>query len=209
MSRPLINILIRTSDRPEYFRRCIQHIDEQLYCDVRVLVSADSKETAAYVRAEGIEPILVPRMERTATKTFPWNLYLNALKAHVKEGWILILDDDDYLSNELALQVLANSLPDEDTMLVCKMEYPDGSTLPDEAYWGKTPFTRRHISMPTICFHSKWKHHVDFDGMRAGDYRFANKLLKYVKGVKWLDYVVVGLSNYGLNGSKKDLNEKG
>jgi predicted O-methyltransferase YrrM len=154
-----------------------------------------------------IEPVMVPQFFRTSEKTFPWNQYLNTLKSKVIEGWIIILDDDDFLINKFSLQKIVEALPDENSLLIYKMEYPNGSILPDREYWMKTPFTRKHISMQCFCFHSKFRNLVHFDGLRAGDFRFINNLLNYVDQTYWLDEVIVGLSNFGLNGSKKDLTD--
>jgi glycosyltransferase involved in cell wall biosynthesis len=205
MNQPLINILIRTSGRPNYFNRCIDSIEKQVYKNHRILVSADSDETAEYVRARGITPVLVPRFSRTEENTFPWNLYLNTLKSKVTEGWIIIIDDDDFLKNKSCLKNIVDSLPDENSLLVYKMKFPNGSVIPDPDFWMQTPFTRKHIAMPCFCFHSKMKNLVHFDGKRAGDFRFINDLLNYVDKTYWLDQVIVELSNFGLNGSREDL----
>lgn len=210
MNNPLINILIRTSNRPEYFGRCIKSIRQQNYTNYTIIVSADNEDTAAYVRKNGIEPIMVKRLERSATQTFPWNLYLNTLKNQVKEGYIIILDDDDYFANTNSLALVARSImPIESSILVYRMRYPDGRILPDDAHFCTTPFERKHISMQCFCFPATIKDKIDFDGQRAGDFRFINKLLDHVSKVYWLDRVIVTLSNFGLNGAKKDLhNEK-
>lgn len=210
MNGQLINILIRTSDRPEYFERCINSIRNQSYSNYRIIVSADSDETVDYVRKLGIEPIWVKKLERSQEQTFPWNLYLNRLMDEVKEGWIVFLDDDDFYLDNDSLELITRVLPPENSMLVYCMIYPDGRVLPDDEHFGIIPFERKHISMQCFCFHSKHKNNVRFDGMRAGDYRFINKLINVLNNkVSWFPATLVGLSNFGLNGAKKDLhNEK-
>ena len=207
MSERTINILIRTSDRPEYFRRCVESIRNQVHTDYRIIVSADSESTAAYVRECGIEPVMVPTYTRNNVDTFPWNLYLNILKLQVKEGFIMFLDDDDFLIDRHSLEIIDENAS-EDALLVYRMVYPDGRILPDDEFFGKTPFERKHISMQVFCFNSKYKNRVHFDSKRAGDFRFINQMLTHIKTVLWLDSVLVKLSNFGLNGEKKDLNNE-
>ena len=45
-----INILIRTSERPRYFRHCYQSILEQTYKSIRVIVSWDNESTWDYIK---------------------------------------------------------------------------------------------------------------------------------------------------------------
>jgi glycosyltransferase involved in cell wall biosynthesis len=200
----LLNILIRTSDRPNYFNRLIKTIRSQKYQNYRLIISADSSSTESYVKAAGCRFIPVKKLHRSKQFTFPWNLYLNTLMGQVKEGWIMFIDDDDMYAHSYVLNMIAESLPAEDRMLVWKMRFPDGRTVPGNSHWGKTPFTRAQISMQCFAFHSKWKDHVRFDGQRAGDFRFTNRLLSYVHP-EWLDIVAVRLSNFGNVGKPVDL----
>ena len=148
---------------------------------------------------------MVPELQRDTQNTFPWNIYLNVLMQKVSRGWIIFIDDDDFLFDENSLQVIAGSLPDENSLLVYRMQYPDGRILPGPEYFGKLPFVRKNISMQCFCFHSKFCNKVFFDAKRAGDLRFLNDLLLHIDNIKWLDKIVVGLSNFGLNGLKQDL----
>ena len=92
MKEPLINILTRTSNRPNYFARCQQSIREQDYKNVRHIVSIDNDESKSYVR--GVDTIvrvhpmqyndtikILPR-----TRFAPYNLYLNDLLDNVEDG---------------------------------------------------------------------------------------------------------------------------
>lgn len=202
--QPQLNILIRTSGRPLYFHRLMENIRLQTYRNYSLFVSADTKETAAYVTRAGIEPVMVERLERSEMYSFPWNLYLNRLMDQVKEGWILFMDDDDLYAHTSVFKIVANHLPPENRMLVWQMRFPDGRIVPGLPYMHKTPFTRREIGMPCFAFHSKWRSHVRFDGHRAGDYRFANALLNFLK-LEWLEQPLVLLDNFGNAGNRMDL----
>jgi len=48
MKNPLINILVRTSNRPNFFAKCYQSIREQTYKNIRLIVSYDDEFTKEY-----------------------------------------------------------------------------------------------------------------------------------------------------------------
>jgi len=205
---PFLNILIRTSGRPLYFERMLASIQWQTCKSYRLIVSADTDDTARYVRAAGIEPVIVERLEKTAAATFPWNLYLNTLMDKVAGGWIMFMDDDDMYSNRHVFEILLSKmLSDKNAMVVWQMKFPDGRLVPGEQYWQKTPFTRRQIAMPCFAFHSKWKDHVRFDAQKGADFRMAN-LLNQGLNVQWLQVPLVTLSNFGNKGKRTDLNDE-
>ena len=207
MNFPLLNILIRTSNRPNYFRRLMENIKSQHYKNYRLIISADSVETTKYVaKYADKKTLIVPvqKLYHTPEQTFPWNLYLNDLMARVKEGWIMFMDDDDQYTNEFTFDRIASHLPDKNSMLVWQLRFPDGRYVPAPEYLGKTPFTRKQIAMPCFAFHSKWKNRVRFDGQRAGDFRIANKLQEFLK-VEWAYIDLVQLDNFGNVGKDVDL----
>lgn len=204
MDNQLLNILIRTSNRPNYFKRLIKNIEAQTYKNVNLLISVDTIESVNYVNASGNVPVVVERLTPNEKQTFPWNLYLNSLLDQVKEGWILIIDDDDQYAHQLILQIIADSLPDENSMLVWKMRFPDGRLVPDAHHFNKTPFVRKQIAMPCFAFHSKHKNRVRFDGNRAGDFRMVEQLQQFLK-VEWLNITGVALDNFGNVGKAVDL----
>ena len=208
MTKPLLNILIRTSNRPNYFSRLSENLILQSNQYFDCLVSVDTPESVQYVLEEGLSYIIMPyKYKPSKNLTFPWNLYLNILMDHIAEGWILFMDDDDIYSSSDSLQIIAENLPDENSMLVWQMRFPDGRLVPFHDYIGKLPFTRRQIGMPCFAFHSKWKNRVRFDGQRAGDYRITNQLQKFLK-VKWLEMPLVQLGNFGNAGRTLDLKTK-
>lgn len=198
---PLINLLIRTSNRPKSFARCLASVQNQNYGNLNILVSADNEGTAEYVRAHGIEPVMV-RKDRNPLVTGPYNLYLNTLLEQVKDGWILILDDDDHLAPE-SLTRLSSSLIDAMCPVFVRMEWPNGRVIPEEEYWMYEP-QRKHIGMPCIVFHHKLKNLVKFDGMKGADFRLANKFWKLLN-IIWKDLVVVNVGNTGNGGRPIDI----
>lgn len=207
----MINILIRTSGRPVMFARCMASIASQREVEgrIRVIVSTDDKQSYKYadiyktLYAKRI-PVTVVKVEKqlkTEIHTAPWNLYLNSLIKEVKEGWIFILDDDDELAHVNVLKTLLREADNEMKLILCRMTWPNGRVIPEDMYFGKDP-ERKHIGMPCFMFHSVHKHHVRFDGMRAGDYRMAIQLFGLLKHRVLIRKPVVRVGNTGLNGSK-------
>jgi len=207
MKGPLLNILIRTSNRPNYFQRLMENIYSQDYKNYRLIISADTFETALYVAeytGEKATIVLVDKLHRTPQQTFPWNLYLNDLMNHVNDGWIMFMDDDDSYTGSSVFKLLAANLPGENSMLVWRLRFPDERCVPSAEHLYRTPFTRKQIAMPCFAFHSKWKNRVRFDGQRAGDYRIANQLQQFLI-VEWLPLDLVQLDNFGNVGRNVDL----
>jgi hypothetical protein len=187
-----------------YFKRLTEIIKNQSYKNVNLIISSDTAFTGVYIIAEGLTPTPVKQLFRTVEQTFPWNLYLNQLMEDVKDGWILFIDDDDMYAHRHSLKRIVANLPDENSMLVWQMRFPDGRLVPDAEYIGLLPFVRKQIAMPCFAFHSKWKNAVRFDGQRAGDFRVANQLQRFLK-VKWLSQPLVQLDNFGNVGKLVDL----
>ncbi len=211
-SKPLLNILIRTSNRPNYFARLLDNLEGQFYKNIKLIISADTPESADYAWQLSHKRFNTTihtsiRLERSENQTFPWNLYLNDLMSLVSDGWILFMDDDDGYAHQMALKLIADNIPDPESMLVWQMRFPDGRLVPSPKHIGLLPFSRKQIGMPCFAFHSKHKTKFRFDGMRAGDFRFAMQMLQHLK-VDWLELPLVQLDNYGNAGKNVDLKVK-
>lgn len=202
--KPLINILVRTSNRPKYFRKCIQSIRTQSYHNYRIIVSVDNDLTEEYVKPYGLDYIRVQKLYPTADQTAPYNLYINQLMKQVDRGWILILDDDDTLANSFVLDNIAQNASSSMSLLIWRMLWPTGRVIPDDTYWGKLP-QRTFIGMPCFAFHKKWADQYQFDGMKAGDLRFFHQLYKAHINKIWIDEIMIKTGNTGLKGKPIDL----
>lgn len=195
-----INVLIRTSNRESLFKRCVESVRSQTFKDVILNVSADDEKTASYVRKQGIEPVVVQKKMRNEVDTAPYNNYLNDLMARVKGGWILILDDDDYLADSTVLAKVASQLTDDNVIYFMKMRWATGRIIPSPENFATCRVVLRDIGMPCFMFHAKHKHKVAFDTKKQGDYRFITKLMTVVKRQKWIDLIVTQIGNTGAYG---------
>jgi len=193
MSKPLINILIRTSERPHLFDRLMKSIDYP----VNVIVSIDTDEK--YPKKYDVEIVRVKHERRRGAKHFPWNLYFNRLLARVKDGYVIYLDDDVELLPGVLKKIAENVKKNK--LLIWKYRFANGRVIPEKQFWGKQP-ARQHID--SGCFAHHIEHAVKWDGGRAGDYRVARQLYQKI-GAIWLDEVLVQAANNGDNGRKNDI----
>ena len=107
---PHFNILTRTSERPHYFSALCKSIDEQDYKNWTHHVITDDQSSVAYINELGRKPKVTARLEKRTdiNHHFPYNLYINELYNEVKEGYILIIDDDCF--DISSINILASTI---------------------------------------------------------------------------------------------------
>jgi len=167
MTQLLINILIRTSNRPAQFARCLESIRSQTYKNVRVIVGYDSDHALSYI-PEVIEKV---RILKVVSFPYYYDLYCNYLKTFVNDGWFLFLDDDDQLASPTVLQQLAEHLSGPHEAIICQM-LRNGMPKPTDGNIKKGLIIEGKIGLPCLVLHSKHKALSGLDGYKAGDYRY-------------------------------------
>ena len=135
MNKPLLNILTRTSNRPKAFELNKMTVRSQTYSNIRHIVCVDDELTENYVRDyNDVDYIVIDRekivkednsVNPNTGKYSPHNLYFNKLMGEIKEGWVMILDDDDRLSNSKSIEKIMDKLEGEDSMVVFQMRFPE------------------------------------------------------------------------------------
>jgi hypothetical protein len=186
---PIINILIRTSNRPSYFKVCMDSIKMQTYKNINIFVSLDNendKYTIPYkVYPIRVKPKHVPKRSKTEDYgiCFPANNYLNDLQKHVKEGLIMYLDDDDELNDEKTLEKIVNEYKKGNDLIFWRVKIGQ-RIIPTAKNWEKEPMVK-DISGIGIAYDSKYK--VKWEPYKRGDYRVAKKLYKKAKMISWIN----------------------
>jgi glycosyltransferase involved in cell wall biosynthesis len=214
----LINILTRTSNRPVGFKICRESIQNQTYKNIRHIVSYDTDEDLDYLKLYKnidllkVSPILeepIGEGARAGYRFAPYNLYCNNLMDEVEEGWILFLDDDDRLSGTEVVEKMVNDIKksSKNTLLIWRMEYPDGKILPPMEHMDRKTIKMNHIGAPCFTFHSKYKNKARWDCWKAGDFFFLNQLFQKIKRKKWIREVYIQLNNSGDFGNRNDILE--
>ena len=211
-TNPLINILTRTSNRPKAFDKNFKSVLNQTYKNIRHIVSINDDHTEKYVKEYDVDYIKIDR-ERIISEDqspnpntgdySPHNLYFNQLIKEVKDGWVMFLDDDDYLSDNDGVERIVNLLPDEDTMAIFQMMFPNGRPLPPINILNQPP-TLGTIGSPCVLFHSKWVDGINWDGWKCGDFRFIEKLYNKIPNKVTIPDVFVNVGQIG-DGKKGDI----
>lgn len=206
-------ILTRTSNRPEGFKRCFNSIKSQNYSKVKHIVSCDSKRDKSYLSEYDLSIITVEKKQKTSKEdkdnlTFaPYNLYCNELLQQVDEGWILFLDDDDFLIHNGVLTFLNRKLDsvNEETILVFQMRYPNGNVKPEAFFFDNKLIKKDHIGSPCVLVHSKIAKTIKWDEWKAADFRYIKKLEAAVSKIIWIEQPLIQIGNYGDWGGRNDV----
>lgn len=181
---PLINIIIRTSNRIELFSRCYESIENQTYNNIRVIVGYDNDKALAYIPME-VCPIRVYKQDGIP---FFYDLYCNELRGAVREGWFLFLDDDDFLYCHRALEEIVPYLTTPGAV-ICQM-LRNGISKPRNNYMRQGIIEEGKIGLPCIIVHSSFAHIGYLDGYAGGDYRYIKQVTEQVP-TKFVPLVVV------------------
>lgn len=212
--KPLVNILTRTSNRPKYFKNCIESVKNQTYENINHLISVDDDKSEEYVKKytdnyirvkpfEGKIPIVDPytRMRRRA----PYNLYLNELKENVKEGWIMFLDDDDMFLDKRSIEDIVSIIKSEDDLIFWRVKFPE-RIIPEKQLFVKKVIAINHFSMIGFMYNKKYDDYAKFDYFSGGDFFFIKQLIPKVPNSLWIDKVFTGIQRKDRMGGfgKKD-----
>lgn len=213
--KPLFNILIRTSGRPNYFKECVKSIYNQTYKNWNIIIGVDDVISEDYTVSEKGRTVLYKFDEYKKNKRpegdeygifFKYNLYLNELQKEVNDGYIMYLDDDDCLNDKNSLQKLSQEIENEDTFVIWRVKFPN-RLVPSNENFGKPP-VMKDISGIGFTFHNKYK--IDWEPYKRGDYRVAKELYNTIPNKKFFNEVITKLQRDIEDGFGKrdDLNKK-
>jgi glycosyltransferase involved in cell wall biosynthesis len=210
LKKPLINILVRTSGRPNYFNNCVKSIYSQTYKNWNLIIGVDNKNTLSYsqpalgrdVRYDYSKLVIpsAPDSDEYGVK-FPYNLYLNDLQNEVKDGYVIYLDDDDKLEDEHSLLKLINVIKTNDDFVIWRVKFPNRLVPSDKNFGG--PPVMKDISGIGFSFHIKNKE--IWEPYKRGDYRVAKKLYDKIPNKIFLNEIITTLQREIEDGmGKKD-----
>lgn len=197
MTEPLINILIRVS-RPILFERCYDSLIEQTYKNWKSIIHYDIEDSKDYCFWTNANVNIFAK-DHDKTKPFFYNLFLNDVIAEVKDGWWMVVDDDDKFADKKSLERISKHLVDEDQLVICQM-LRNGRPKPADMYMDKKAISRGRIGMPCFLLHSKHKDIARFEATEDADYRFIKAVSEKLK-CKFVKEVVVDAGVRG-NGEK-------
>ncbi len=207
----LINVICRTSNRQCFFREHVKSVRSQSHPYIRHIVGADDEASYKYASALVEDVLCLDKLERREELGFfhfPYNLYLNELMGHVKEGWIMFLDDDDCFASVDSAARMVEHIASEDDVLLWKVKFAH-QVIPANCF-GKVPMCG-DISGIGVLFHSKYRWLAKWDDVKESDFRVIMKLFRALRPV-WIDevytkvnYIAFAHNDFGAGrGNRKD-----
>ena len=166
-----LNILIRTSNRPKYFEKCIKSILEQNYSNYHIYICYDKEESLEYlIHYKNHSQITYFPVNVESKEKYKFNLYCNILMECVKDGWILFLDDDDMYSHTNVFNILNDNIVNGSSnhIYIWKFLRPDKIIYPNNI----NNINLGEIDTTSFCFHESQKYHSKWSDKQCGDYAF-------------------------------------
>jgi glycosyltransferase involved in cell wall biosynthesis len=205
-----LNILIRTSKRPNFFRECVESIFQQSYQNIKLIICIDDEESQEYVEVyrDYIEKkypdSVIVAMDRTERNPHlfkewegvhlyhaPYNMYFNGMHTLCEEGYLMYLDDDDVFTSNNALQLIANAINNKDNaLLLWRVQFPDDRIIPSSDNLGK--IVKGDISGIGFAYPIEYVEHGSWDDYSYGDFRVITNLSKHLE-IATIDKVLTGL----------------
>jgi hypothetical protein len=186
-SNDVVNIITRTFKREKMFRVCEGSVKRQTHKNINHIVG--SEEEYSYVdNCYRLSPKDMSGSKPRRAYAAPYNLHLNEMAEHVKEGWVMYLDDDDVFLQDDAVETALENVENEDDLLIWRVDI-NGEIIPSDENFGKDVVVC-DISGIGFMFHSKHLP-VDWGCWSLGDYRVVSSLEKKLN-VKWIDRVLTG-----------------
>ena len=189
MKSPLINILTRTSNRPEEFIRCVESVRSQSYKNIRHIVCADKDESFEY--ASKLVKGIIRVQKRDTIPSYknyePYNLYINDLLKEVKDGYIMFLDDDDYFSSPHSIEKIVPHLRKDEVL--CWFIKIGEEIIPNKQALMAPVLIPTQIGNCSFMFHYRHRGAAKWDAVRGADYRCVQRLSWLLKHT-WLEEVL-------------------
>lgn len=218
---PVVNVLLRTANRPNFFDVSFKSIANQTYKNINIIVSIDDKAND-YTIPYPVYPVFVDKNEKYEIKPneieygrfLIYNLYFNHMHKRCNEGLIMYLDDDDKLNDKEAIQKIVNEYKKGNELIFWRVKIGN-KIIPDNEHFGQEPVLF-NISGIGFAFHTDYINHAEWEAWKRGDYRVATKLYKTIKTKSWINELLAvsqdgahrGLPIDMTNEQKKEIMEK-
>jgi len=181
----MFNVLIRTSNRPESFMRCIESVLYQKYTNYKIYVCHDKIESLDYLDTFNDKIEYFPVFTKSNEK-YKFNLYCNHLLEKVDDGYVIFLDDDDMFCHDQVFNIL-NYCMDDESLLIWKFFRPDKLIF---------PASMKHINLGEVdttsfCSNIKNYENCKWGDKKNGDFCFINQVIeKNMPKIKLLDKIL-------------------
>lgn len=168
------NILIRTSNRRNYFEKCVNSILNQEYENYQIYVSYDDDKSLKYLDKYSFINLI--KTEKT-NEDFFYNNHCNVLLDSIKKDkneWIIFLDDDDMFVRFNVLGEITKYIENDNSFIYWKYMRPDKIIFDEKT---KKELIYGKISTCSACFCSIHKDTAKWKIKRGGDYSFFKDLV--------------------------------
>jgi len=201
-----LHVLMRTSNRPEYFKTAIESVLQQTYPNYDVTICYDKIESLSYLEHyENHEKIQYFHVEETCEDKYKFNLYCNQLMKKINDGYIVFLDDDDIYLGNRCFEIINQHIGDHN-MIIWKFLRPDKLVYPSNEHI----LSLGEIDTSMVCFHHSLQEKSSWGSKQYGDYSFYKPLFedKTIKK-QFVNYVLTTtqfnnkIGNYGNNENRK------
>lgn len=192
------NILIRTSNRPNEFKKCLKSIYDQNYLNVFLIISYDNNDTLTYIQEEKIKlnHTLIDLTNNSIYKhKCYYNLYCNELLKYVTDGWCFFLDDDDEIIcpnvlHQINNEIEKNQIQSGHLLIFHNLRYDKILKIKDP----KNP-KAGEVAISSFLFHSKYNNISLFTRSQTGDYDFFINMFNHLKPY-FFNYPIIKINHY-------------
>lgn len=217
---PTINILTRTSKRPNYFSTCCESIKQQTYDNINHIICTDDSTSLDYIqkytsnyihldsdvyRHNNQKKYWYQQNNSKGEKPAWWNSYFNEMYNLLKPGWVMFLDDDDQFSYENSLEFIISHIKNNDTLIFWKVGFP-GYTIPrhNSPSLLTNPPIPANISGIGFMFHTDYIEYANWEPYSSGDFRVSYNLWNNTPNKFETSEVLTKLQDIPHFGNQKD-----
>lgn len=161
------------------------------YCGRVSLLARNRKSLVTQIDPD-FEHVIINDVQRKGLHEANKSLAKN--KHRVKGQYVLILDDDDYVSDRSFIKHLKNVAKQHPVDIILFKAYrkPFSETLPSKRVWGKQPLLGEIGSCCFIVKSAIWQKHIsEFGRPRYGDYYFIKALFDAGCSRYWIDRTMI------------------
>ena len=168
--RPFLSVVTRCYKRPEMLAANVASLEEQTDQDYEQLFIVDEVGRGvgwANQALAGAEPA---------------------------GDYVMVLDDDDMLTNYRAIELLKLATADQPEIVIFKADHARLGILPRPTVWGKRPIRGSIGSCDFISRRDVWDKHITaFGTMACGDYNYLRSVWQDGPEVIWLDELLASV----------------
>ena len=166
----IINIVVRTNNRPVFFKINIDSIKSLNYKNYKVFITYENEDTLNYIKENTVDMnnVTLVEVKKTEDEAF-YNNYCNTVLNIIDDGYNMFLDDDDMFIHDNCLRYINRFLKED--RLLC-WEYCRADKIIGPV---KKQIMKGQITSCGFCYNNK--HKGKWVAVRGGDHLFVKDLL--------------------------------